>query len=185
MAARKLRQFEKEMLVNLLISHKFDKLQDKLLDRELKLGQVVYNELYTAKCQHVMASFPDGFFPVQSTVRVRFGGADADRFTADWNDDRRIAHMHQYGTVDYAANHLLGEKFRQLKADQQKLDAEKKDATRKIYATLKPITTVGALLKQWPDIAPFLDRVVPREKKASQLPVVPIKTLNKLLDLPV
>lgn len=55
-----------------------------------------------------------------------------------------------------------------------------------INAALNSVTTVNALIKLWPEVAPFAEPFLRKARQqAAQLPVVQTAVLNKALDLPV
>ena len=51
-----------------------------------------------------------------------------------------------------------------------------------IETALNSVTTAAALVKAWPEVAPFVTAITPVERA---LPVLPVSSLNEMLKLPV
>ena len=94
--------------------------------------------------------------------------------------DERVFECPVPSEVAYAAGHVFVEEFLSLEADRKALLAKKDGITLQVLATLNQFSTVGKLLKAWPEAKELL----PKEMAGPALPVVLTKDLNCLIGLP-
>lgn len=181
---------------------------EKLLREGKELADRVYDSIYTVKDRELMASLPAGWLPECDCVALNMSNGElhciywngslfgpyawkaVDRMPYPFdrpNDvERRIAYKHIWGRGRAQLKENVEETEKDLIGFNGKLEDLRNEyfnAWRRAEAILNSISTVGKLLKIWPEIAEF----VPEEwycQRNANLPSLPIAQLNEILDLP-
>lgn len=86
-----------------------------------------------------------------------------------------------YSAVIQADNPLV-QTFYDLRAEQEKAEAEHDNIRAQVHATVYKFGTVKRLLEAWPEAKELLPDVLPETK--SQLPAIAVGDLNRLVGLP-
>lgn len=175
--------YVRDQIVNALLNHAFSAREADLKNTEAELAKLVYDDVYPPALRRTMAALPAGFLPEQNCLSLEFDGEYTRLSWGDESQNRRVSHDHSgYRAVakQYPPKDSLSRCFFDLQAKQALLAKDMKAAKAKAYGVLKSCSTVGALLKRWPEVEPF----VPGDHTPN-LPAVPVKQLNKTFGLPV
>lgn len=180
---------------------------EELLQEGKELADRVYNSVYPKKDRELMESLPSGWVPESDCVALNMDGElrciywngslfgpyawkAVDRMPHPFdrpNDlERRIAYKHIWGRGRAQLKENAEEIRKDLIEFNDKLENlrdEYFDAWRRAEAVLNSVSTVGKLLKIWPEIAEFVPEEWYCPRKAN-LPSLPIAQLNEILDLP-
>lgn len=189
----------RERIATAALRHRFSKEVEALRKEWAEFAIKVYNEQYDQKTRTMMESLPDGWLPENSSIRASFGGQrgyfyfnGSSAFGSDIGSmaeipaaiSKRFLWSDRNGLGlgrNYPADAKISEEFTVLSRKTQDLNSRFREAKLALESALNSVWTVGAVLRDWPHLKPFIP--VP-EKKAS-LPAVTESRLNELLDLPV
>lgn len=177
-----LRRSEVDKIVSRLLEHKFGEAFKKLKEREVKLAERVYNDVFSAAHRKLMAELPEGWLPARSHIVARFGGSQG---RLDHGTPLRVPNSKSdsWGTLKvYEATHALAEAYQELENDKATLKAERTRLSQEATGAITTARTMKRLLETWPEIEPFTRGLA---KPVSLLPAIPIQTLNSSFGLPV
>lgn len=182
-----------------LLARKFNEEAEQLRVARAGLAFDLYQRLYDAPTRERMAALPEGWLPEQSELAVELGGTvrcvkfngspsaggyyAMRQFTQVPSTFRQIQAHHSHGvvlTLDgadplTAACDRLEAAWVDLRERRDRLGAE-------VDATLAQFRTIATLVKDWPEVVPFLPE---RQQRTATAVAVPRARLNELLDLPV
>lgn len=200
--SRRLTHDIRENIATAALRHRFIKEIEALAADRAALASDVYNDVYRKADREKIEALPAGWLPTVRYAAAKFGEAgcaytqlqfDGSFYgkiqslrirngTAD-RQDRRCLYKHQNGCWKvYEANHKLAVRHGTLSDREASLLASIRTAERQIEASLNSVSTVGALVKAWPEIEPFVKSLCP---VTSRLPTLPTASLNEMLKLPV
>lgn len=164
---------------NRMIEHRFTAEQKALDEAFTKLSDDVYRDVFSDTDRRKMQRLPEGWLPERDELAVKFGTAfthikfDSARRVPDSMDSfSRAAKV-------YPASHALTQRYDQLSKRRSDLDTAMVEARRQIWGALNSVTTLKRLHEVWPESKQFTADLDPRPT----LPAVPVKTLNKMLNL--
>ncbi len=173
--------------------------------RFAKLGEKVYNKIYSASVRKKMRSLPDGWLPSAKFIRFIVAGYVGDR--NNWSNKPPIGdvlvrlpenkkfvfpdqdvHLHQHHFYPQDADRLLrleidnplNHEFMSITNERREKSEERAAARVAAEEMLKQCRTYKQLCQRWPEAAKFVPDWV---FKTETLPSVPIKTLNEMLGL--
>lgn len=197
----KLTNNSREALINAVLRHRFETEVKELIAAKRDFAETVYNDVYTKAAREKMAALPDGWLPTSQSISIQFG--DGSRYesmnfgggvygilsrissSAKPTDDRvfkTVISRHAHGCAKvYAPDHKLSVRYSALKDREGDLKARVNAAESQAKAAINSVTTVGALVKSWPEIEPFTRKLT---GVVARLPAIPISELNKTFKLP-
>jgi hypothetical protein len=161
-----------------LRTEKFDPIEKEINAEQHALADRVYAHLYTEEERALMLTLPDGWLKSRGSVDVRVDG-HYHNLEFDNEEFRRFPYGRE--TIYLSSGHPIG---RSVTAWARKLELHKearKEALQQAAGALASYSTVGALLKAWPQVEPFLP---PNLEKVTTALAISVKQLNRLLRLP-
>lgn len=186
----------RESLASDLIKHRFAQAVKDLCDMRAAHALEVYRDIYTVEQREFMARAPAGMLVTATQLHAKFGTA----YTPVYFDghvygilstvcpsreviSRPIFHSHTSNPAKvYEAGDLLTVRHELVGHKTDDLAKVVGDARRAALAAISSSTTIDALVKAWPEIAPFTKRFAAKDRN---LPAVNTAKLNEILDLPV
>jgi len=188
-----------------LIEHRFHDDVERLIARRRELANAIFDHIVPAADQKRLAALPAGWVPERDDVKVQFGEASRDVTEYDLNGaglygalsraykgsvstnhpsiHRRVPHkLYNCVMAVIDMTEQLWEVHETLKDDTKTLVKQIEDAEKQAAASLEAVSTVGALIKQWPEVEPFAAKYA---VVTPNLPALPAERLNALFDLPV
>jgi hypothetical protein len=198
MASAKLTTSVRDTLVSRILKYRFSGEVAQLIADRADFANACYEAVYDEPTRKKMASLPKGWLPTDDDLFLRFG-AETERvcFNGDglYGDlsatlekhpeqvRRPILTKHQNGVVQvFDAGSPIETAFAQLQDRKAALHDRVKDAAAQIRSVVNSVTTTGKLREVWPESAAFLEDF---EDVKLNLPMVQVRELNALLDLPV
>lgn len=199
----------RSLLRKKLVTHRFSNQVLTICSDSAQLAVDVYEDLFSVATRIKLAEVPEGWLPKSSTIKAQFGASGSDvcdyAFNgANWvyGAPARAVSGDTYREVKdtvavvmpankkdavvkvYEVGHALSIRHEDLKARKEACTKAIEAAERQIDQTLDKFTTLKALLRDWPEVEPFVQSLGWTAEKP-RLPAVPVKTLNQLLDLPL
>lgn len=171
-------------IVAALVAHRFDD-ERRALDAEgNRLAEALYNECFSAADRALMESLPDGWMPLTRHIHVKIG--------TNWLNNvpmldtpRRIPAVMGNLAYHLALDHPLADALCDWSARMQDHHANKRTLKNEALQALRAIRTTGRLLKDWPEVQPFLIKAGVTHEKTGNLPAIVPAELNQKLNLPV
>ncbi|QUS39522.1 hypothetical protein RPMA_12270 [Tardiphaga alba] len=193
----------REQISLAVLRHRFSAEVNELMALRAGLADDIYNDFYRKADRDKIDALPDGWLPKSTSVSAKFGEHGSGysqieftgRFTGMLNKLRPqphktinevarrvlIKHQHTCWKV-YEAGHKLSIRHDKLRDAVSDLESRVRVCEKQIEQALNSVTTAAALVKAWPEVAPFVAAIIPEERKAVALPVA---ALNEALKLPV
>jgi len=184
----------RESIRTALLRHRFEAERATLVAEGAALAAQIYDACWSRKDTQLMATIPEGWMPRVSEFRVEVAGAVAN---CDLSGDFRVRHSvfesieDVYRSVPsckkYGVLQVFDAGSRIAKAHEQHArkvtDFQERFAAAytQVSGALASYSNTKLLVAGWPEAAPFVRPITP----AIPLPAVPVKQLNKLLNLPV
>jgi hypothetical protein len=194
----------REQISLAVLRHRFSAEVGTLMQQRAVLADDIYNDVYRKADRDRMESLPDGWLPTVLHASVQFGESGRSYQQIDFagsfsgtlyklrpnqstkkseTPSRRVPKKHEYGCWKvYEASHKLAIRFDKVAATVSDLEERIRVCEKQIEQALNSVTTAAALVKAWPEVAPFVMAIIPEERKAVALPVA---ALNDMLKLPV
>lgn len=191
----------RDEITNAVILHKFEQEARELCDEHAAIALEIYDDVY-ADDRKAMNDLPDGWLPEAVDITVNSGG-ERHTFRFDGSTQRygraaghwvlreikRDENNKRVKSVDncykatkaYPTRSPITKRIDKYQQMLGKFNERTGDAQRQTRAMLDKFYTVEKLLEAWPEIKPF----IPEKQRPVQLPAVPTKALNEMLDLPV
>lgn len=166
-------------IVNRLIEHRFSKEAAALDAKREALAAKIYDDAFPKKQRDLMASLPDGWLPMTTTVKFATAGVvEMLRLP----EARRIPHEREYHVLKaYEATSAIAEAFADIKSKVAEHRKQREECRSEAIATLSSFRTTTALIKAWPEIAPFCKV---ESGTAPNLPSISTADLNARFNLP-
>ncbi len=202
MTTVKLTKYMREAIVKSLMKHRFNKDVMELIEAQENLAADVYEDHYPKGIRQKMDALPDGWLVKNDHLSVQFGGSLGYTrlpFNGCHQIINRLSMVSDHGmspvkrrilwkdnnccAVQYPVDHPLTERFEKLSNARADLHDEISKAWAAAASAVERSTTLGALLKQWPEIEPFTKKY--QAERMQQAVVVQRDHLNGLLNLPV
>lgn len=172
----------KDAIVSRLMTHAFNQREQELISADLELGNQIYADVYSPDTIAKFNEFPEGYFPEETDLAVRFQGVK-DYVKVNFSR-RRIAYCHDRGVVKvYDNDNEFTREYDRLSDIRKKLEDDKKRVRREAQAIIESVTTLKKLIEIWPEVKPFVAGL--DEQDIRNLPMIPIRELNRELGLPV
>lgn len=193
----------RERITQAVLRHRFSSEVGDLMRQRAGIADDVYNDFYRKADREKMEALPDGWLPRAEYATAKFGEAGCSyqqiKFSGSFTsklfklrpdpdkpkDDvaRRVLSKHQHTCWKvYEATHKLAVRFEQHRNAVSDLEGRIRVAEAQIETALNSVTTAAALVKAWPEVAPFVTAITPVERA---LPALPVDSLNEMLKLPV
>ena len=173
----KLTNATREIILNRLIAHRFDKHRDALIEREYALADECYATTFDAKTRATLSELPKGWTPMRTIYTGKVVGC---RVELCFKDSKPWPYSQDVPGISHPSP--VVQKVRDLLHDRKAHATAREAATNTIKGTLASYTTLEKLVAAWPEVEPFvfgLGTVRPN------LPSIQTNKLNALLDLPV
>lgn len=192
----------RERIAKDVLQHRFAAEIEKIVQAKAALADDVYNDVYKKADREKMAALPNGWLPEVTACDAKFGDKGSSyerlqftggvhgilskhRVTREPADSlyRRCLAKHKSGCWKvYEDSHRLSLRYTEITAQTRALSEQIQTARQTIETMLGSVTTLAALLKAWPEVAPFVATLKPVEAK---LPAIPVQSLNAMFKLPV
>lgn len=202
MATKRLNALTCETIAKKALAHRFKKEALALCAEGAELAEMVYCQLYSEEDRKKMRALPEGWLPEDTCIRASFACEQAYIYQNGYGfgraatehgiirpDDlpemggwRFKADGRRFGPlINFPPNDELTPIFSALSGKSEAMRVAISAADTRLRAALKSVTTIGALIKAWPELEPF----VPGTERKANLPDITRSELNRLLDLPV
>lgn len=198
MSSIRLNNSIRDRIIHAALSHRFKKEAEAIRNEWAVFAMRVYNRQYDQKTRNSMDALPEGWLPESGSIRATFGGRRGyfsfsgsfsmgkeatNLLTSEASIFKRfLARDHGNMGKSYSADDKISDEFTDLCRKSEDLETRIREAKAVLTSALNSVWTVGAVVKNWPHLQPF---VPVKEKGKSTLPAVTEKKLNELLDLPV
>lgn len=200
MATVKLTKDIRRAICSRVLKHRFLPVVEELIQDQASYADRVYKDVYPKVTLGKMKALPSGWLGSNGSISVRFGEDNSHFARLEYNGMTDLLGHHLHGLVKdrdavkklqlakykgvvakiYPVQHTFSIQWESLKFRREMLEDEYTTAIRSVNVALSKVHTIRALIKEWPEVEPFVQSFEP-----TQLPVVPRETLNELLDLPV
>lgn len=198
----RLNEYAREAIIKEILIHRFGEEVRAIIKAGASLANEVYNDVYSPAERKKLAEFPHGVFQeketitvqVFQTVRLHFDGVVSYQGAISAlmhsfeipKDERRMYFRHTNGVAKvYEVRSDLGMKLQSytngFKSLQEKVAADKKQ----LLDVMKRTSSSAKLVKAWPEVKPFVDKVMPEVPRLSTELMVPVADLNEKFRLPV
>lgn len=174
----RLSAYVRDHVVQRLMNRAFDDRAKELEAQKNQLAFDVRADIYPQALLDEVEKIPEEWVNTDSDMRVSFGGEITWVY---FGKEVRLPKSSQSVAKQYPADHPLTDRYRDLESQQDAYNDCRREAKANARATLRRFTTVAALLKGWPEVAPFLPEQV---KAPDNLPVVQTDVLNRVFRLP-
>lgn len=205
MATVKLNAHIRSSIRDRLMRHKFEEEIRQLTMAFAEFSEEVYKYRYDEVDREMLEAPEKGWFPESSSITVKFGPGSEGYTTLPYNGRydmngllskhgprgkdrpdtlyRRMASKDIHTVaVEFPITHRLSKRFFERKRWRDSLEETMHYTDKQVMAALNSVTTIGALLKEWPEVKPFAeDWTGPRPG----LPALPTYQLNNMLGLSV
>lgn len=198
MATKRLTNALRESLRDDILRHRFQKETDDLLDRRAKFAEKVYNDIFPKKTREKMKALPEGWLPTRSSIKATFGtdyvilyfNGTTSSFSQKlrYGSDRDYVYRPVLASKDsnvakaYEANSELADEYTDVYRETEDLVEKISRASSGVMAVLNSVTTLGALVKGWPEIEQFTRKYVITNPSTAL--ALPTQELNVMLGLP-
>jgi hypothetical protein len=180
MSSNRLAVYMKDRIVVELMAHAFKARRDALEKEKHDLGRAVYADVFPAAILKAVKKLPPNWISTDDVMYVKFGG---DFTRVSFGEQRPVPSISRGNAhTIYSATDPMCDRYRAYLLAKKTLDEDESKARKQASATLNSFTTVGALLKGWPEVEPFLQGII---KVPDRLPAVQVDVLNNTFGLPV
>lgn len=197
--SRRLDQHTRDQVNHLLLRHRFEEDVLKIVARRARIADQLYKLAFPARVREQINALPESWLPTKNNIKaqisgeiisVPFSGAVISLLSQvistgakpdeEW---RRFPYKSVNSvTAVYDASDRITEEWWQLSSDQTDLKEAIERAQVQARQSLAAYNTTKQLEEGWPEVKPFLHRVLPPERP--KLPALPIDTLNATFELP-
>jgi hypothetical protein len=177
MSSTRLTQATRDFIVNAVSAKRFNP-QVKLLEaRKTKLADAIYAAVYKDWAAKMWEA-PLEWFHRDQCLRCHFNGKYDN---LHMSKERPFPNNRRSTDFGYNSPHTV--EWNQIQADEEAMEHARQSAKQMARAVLNSCRTVEQLLKQWPEVKPFL----PKDLSAPMTTAltVPMSTLNAMLGLTV
>lgn len=196
----KLSSYIKEQIAKDLLRHKFRAEVKALLKKQAEFAEELYRHFFPEDVEQKMRDLPKGWLRYDNYFYLKFGNSGYHSFSVYFNGESSIGKHTRKIISDqkhkdaptkpfphsFDANiplgHELNKKNAALERERDALEEKIKHAELTLESTMNGSTTVGALIKKWPEVEPFARKY---DTGDPQLPAPPYTTLNNMFGLPV
>ena len=174
--SRRLTTYLRSTILSRVLVHRFKGEEEAFAAREAALADTVYCLTFSEERRAMMNSLPEGWLPETNAVHATISGGYQSLSLAD---QRRFPYDRNGGCLGvYDGGTPVAVTYETLRADRKVHREAKAQARAAAVAVLESVTTVGALLTRWPEVAPFVP-----DEEVVHLPALPLDSVNRLLGL--
>lgn len=201
--AKRLTQVRKDQIVDKAMSMRFDDQAIELMKESQTFFDSVYKAIYSDTVRRQMINLPKGWLGEHNTVSVTFGGEycslNASGMLGQFGcgnihsqlrvgvetKDYRFLHKHRNSAaIVFEHDHFMVKNFGELRDKCKDFLGELKEARSAIKSMVNSASTGNALIRAWPEIAPIVEQVFPKDGDRN-LPAPEISKLNEIFKLPI
>ena len=182
MKSIRLNESIRHKIISALLEKRFSKEDEAKAKKSQSLAQQVYNDQIQKKDRDIMATLPDGWLPMVSSLRVQFG----DDYTyLSLKESVPLPHNRsKYTFAVYEKDHKLTKKFSDIDSKDDEIRDGKVDIKKKAWAILTSVRTTKQLFDVWPEVQGVVLSVIETPEEPKHLPALPISEVNKAIGLP-
>lgn len=143
-----------------LMKHGFDGMQDNLTRSEQKLAADIYNDVISDTIKGIVLSLPPGWLPTVSAVTASFDdhSGNSAYHELELPFELSVPYYKYHGCmIRYPAAHPYSKRYRNLMQAKTDLQTAKSKARAMAKSTLSSFTTVEGLVRFWPEVARFVN----------------------------
>jgi hypothetical protein len=168
-------------IVKRLLDHAFRAERQEVEELEMKLGKMVYDEIYDSETYEKMRDLPIGFFDESANIHVAFGGRrDFVRVTGPV----AACHLGYDNVFSYAASDPKSKLHADIYKRKEDLKEKEQKAAAAAMALLGSASTLRRLLEVWPEVSQFTPELIAQQaRRPSQQLTVSVAGLNRQLKL--
>lgn len=185
-----------------LLASQVDSRDEPLHQRYAKLARDCYERQYSDERRELMASLPEGWLLVSGYITVALASDGCvvhlsfngrfPRLGYNCSSDvhREVVYLPfpvcDNGTcrLRLELSHPLHHAYDQLAADREALGRDRATLKAQVHATLARYRDVEKLLKEWPEVRPFVENIIGEASTpVVNLPAIPRQELNAALGL--
>lgn len=202
MASTRLSNLLREGIATRILAHRFGAEVESLSAEYAALAAAFYEDINPKAQREKMRRLPPGWLPESGCISVQAGAQYRSLFFSGRVRNaelraliagkelvnapaRRFLNRHQSSIHKYAATHPLAIALDKLENKEKSLAEQVRTAKTQLRTTLLRATTVEALVKLWPEVAPFVARTAAGTASPKTLPALPLQELNARFNLPV
>jgi hypothetical protein len=198
MVSEKLNNDLRERLIGQILRHRFAERQSAHVPVRAALAEEFYNLSFTLAERSAMQALPDGWLQKMDGIRVQISGQitsldfNGDFMRSGWFQMRAesVYRLFTHETrnsvmLTLGSTHPLAIRYDRQAHQMSVIDEEVKTAKNAIRAVVSQASTTGRLLTLWPEVRPFLEKLLGAPPPPPSLPAVRTVELNRMLGLPI
>lgn len=170
-------------ICNGLLKHALAEDKAQLERDSLKAAEEAYAFLYSPEREKEMLRAPAGAYACIKNMRIHLPEENIYRLLL-LPSPRLFFFAHSDGWLDIKPDPKLRARITKLERDTGALTDKRSRLQDEIRAVLLSVSTVSALLKQWPEVKEFIPEKALRERNTA-IAVIPSAELNSSLGLPI
>jgi hypothetical protein len=178
MSAR-INQYQREEIRRLVIKHKYGKTEEALANRSDTVARQVYEKIYSASERDWISARPSSF-KVANEFYIKSGNGSSGYRAAKANQNLPVFADRMTTIVVDPGDAIDTEAFA-IQQEKKDLETNKKADIKELDAQLAKFYTFDKLVKEWPEIATFVEQVRPT---TPNVPAVDFRSLNERFELP-
>ncbi len=192
----------REKIVQRLIEYRFKAEVEAMVDWQDQLAHQAYQEGFLKIEHEIMAGLPQAWLPVATHVRFQVGPSTHDQVSLPFNG-RQFEKGNLYSMARPRDNiykpfpacknggvlkifdddSVIGKSYHLMVAAKDDLVKRVEEARKQAKVAVNAVSTIGAMINNWPEIEPFV-RDFMRGEPVANLPMLPVPKLNAIFDLP-
>lgn len=129
---------------------------EKAREDLMKVGDRIYNHLVPRSDRDLIDTLPSGFMVEMDSLRmsVPCEGGGFKSMSVHMSERRRLPHTIGFGQCEISVS--LGKQLRSAHQANKRAKLDMETALAEARQTIAQFRTVGALIKAWPEIEPFI-----------------------------
>lgn len=172
---------DRRIIAGNLLSRKFDVPCAELAKEFNALGIAMYEDIFNTADRRIFIMADQGWFPTIDNIQFGIEGGEEDFGSIPLIKPLRVPYSKRHDALKvYPRAHLLVGRYIDFDRRRDDLRTEKDMLRKRTEAILRTFRSMGALVKAWPEVAPYL----PARATSPNLPAVPFVELNRALGLP-
>lgn len=181
----RLNQSVRKCIIEELIERRFGERWSKLKKARATFGMSIYRALWTSKERRRMSELPSGWLATTNAVSAALDSCGRKHFVDyfDIGENIPIPHSRERNILMVVdkQNFKLVERWEELIAEKERLQAEQVAARQEAQKILSSVMTTKKLKEHWPEISDVIDKIAP--ETATTALVAPVKKANELFGL--
>lgn len=168
-----------------IMEGQFSKERKQLKEREHKLSELVYEDIYGQKTIEKMYSLPEGWLPERRSFYVQFGTCSSGYCYRRTAELKRVPNNHNIGICHkvYDPDHELTKIHDKLTLDLNNFNEMENKLNQEVYGILSSFTTTKKLKEYWPEITGIVEKFEPDNTEIGTQVAPILATLNDKLGL--